>query len=53
MWILTYYQNSLSDLGSNIGPYTLASRAMGNTVIAVDPNPENQALLYNSLGNTL
>jgi len=37
------------DLGSNIGPYTLASRAMGNTVIAVDPNPENQALLYNSL----
>ena len=24
---------------------------MGNEVIAVDPNPENQALLYNSLGN--
>jgi len=37
------------DLGSNIGPYTLASRAMGNEVIAVDPNPENQALMYNSL----
>ena len=38
------------DLGSNIGPYTLASRAMGNNVISVDPNPENQVILYNSLG---
>ena len=24
---------------------------MRNEVIAVDPNPENQALIYNSLGN--
>ena len=24
---------------------------MGNTVISVDPNPENHVLLYNSLGN--
>jgi hypothetical protein len=37
------------DFGSNIGAYTLASRKMGNKVIALDPDPENQALLYNSL----
>ena len=24
---------------------------MGKQVIAVDPDPENQALIYNSLGN--
>ena len=41
------------DLGSNIGVYTLASRAMGNKVIAVDPNPHNHALLFNSLGKTI
>ena len=38
------------DFGSNIGAYTLASRTMGNWVIALDPDPENQALLYRSLG---
>ena len=37
-------------MGSNIGAYTLASRAMGNPVISVDANPQNHALLYNSLG---
>jgi len=37
------------DLGSNIGPFSLASRKMGNTVVSVDPNPENHVLLYNSL----
>ena len=25
---------------------------MGNTVISVDPNPENHVLLYNSLGKS-
>ena len=40
----------VSDMGSNIGVYTLASRAMGNPVISVDANPQNHALLYNSLG---
>ncbi len=40
----------ISDIGSNIGVYTLASRAMGNPVISVDANPQNHALLYNSLG---
>ena len=38
------------DLGSNIGPFTLASRARGHQVISVDPDPENHAILYNSLG---
>ena len=44
--ILVYY----ADIGSNIGAYTLASRAMGNPVISVDMDPHNHALLYNSLG---
>ncbi len=38
------------DLGCNIGAYTLASRAMGNPVVAVDADPENHAVLFNSLG---
>jgi len=52
IWLVllkNYPEAVVIDLGSNIGPYTLASRAMGNRVIAVDPNPENQALIYNSL----
>ena len=40
------------DFGSHIGAYTLVSRKMGNKVIALDPDPENQALLYNSLGKS-
>ena len=40
-------------MGSNIGAYTLASRAMGNPVISVDMDPENHALLYNSLGKII
>ena len=39
-----------ADIGSNIGAYTLASRAMGNPVISVDMDQQNHALLYNSLG---
>ena len=42
--------SSFSDIGSNIGAYTLASRAMDNPVISVDMDPHNQALLFNSLG---
>ncbi len=44
------FKISISDLGSNIGVFTLASLTMGNKVISVDPSPQNHAILYNSLG---
>jgi len=47
--IKNYPEAVVLDFGSNIGAYTLASRTMGNFVIALDPDPENQALLYTSL----
>ena len=40
----------IPDLGSNSGPYSLLSVALGHTTISVDPIITNQALLYNSLG---
>ena len=40
----------VSDLGSNIGVFTLASLSMGNKVISVDPSPQNHAILFNSVG---
>jgi len=47
--IKNYPEAVVLDFGSNIGAYTLVSRKMGNKVIALDPDPENQAILYNSL----
>jgi len=47
--INNYPEAIVLDFGSNIGVYTLASRIMGNKVIALDPDPENHALLFNSL----
>lgn len=44
-----YPEAVVLDIGSNFGGYTLASRAMGNQVIAVDGQPKTHALLYNSL----
>ena len=40
----------LTDMGSNVGPYTLLASTAGYNVISIDPLPENQALLYNSIG---
>jgi len=37
------------DIGCNLGPYTMLASSTGHDVIAVDPLPENHALLYNSI----
>lgn len=48
-WVASDAFDVLIDVGAHVGLYTLLARSLGKQVVAIEPHPLNQRLLYQNL----